>query len=364
MMLARLGSLNSLHQSRTSRFWGKWLGGDMPSPDSVGRICGLVNPQGLRDALWQVYARLKRRKVLPPPWHGLMALVLDGHESHASFRRHCAGCLQRTIHTTSGDRIQYYHRWVGAELVGSGPPRLLLDLEPMRPGEDEVGAALRLLARMLPRYPRAFDVVLGDAFYARSDFFNYLHGHGKHALVVLKENRAALLEDARSLFERMPARIADEGRKQTWDLDGFTTWPEVNAPVRVVRSLETRTIRRQSDGQRETRTSDWYWATTLPHEQVPTAAVVQLGHTRWDIENHAFNELVTRWHLDHVYRHEPNAMLIFWLLACLCLNIFQTFYHRNLKAAVRRVASMLTVAARIAAELYAGPFAALPPAPT
>ena len=36
---------------------------------------------------------------------------------------------------------------------------------------DEVAAAIRLLERVCKAYPRAFDVVLGDALYARADFF-------------------------------------------------------------------------------------------------------------------------------------------------------------------------------------------------
>lgn len=37
-------------------------------------------------------------------------IEVDGHEINASFKRHCPGCLERTIHTKRGDRIQYYHR--------------------------------------------------------------------------------------------------------------------------------------------------------------------------------------------------------------------------------------------------------------
>ncbi len=122
--------------------------------------------------------------------------------------------------------------------------------------------------------------------------------------------------------------------------------------VRVVRSLETRTVRRQRDDQVETRTADWVWVTTLPTLYAPTAAVVNMGHDRWSIENQAFNELVNRWHADHVYKHGPTAILVFMLLALVCLNVFVAFYCRNLKPAVRRAASMLHVGRLIAAELY------------
>ena len=62
--------------------------------------------------------------------------------------------------------------------------------------------------------------------------------------------------------------------------------------------------------------------------------------------------MVNQWYADHVYQHEPKAMLNFWLLAMACLNAFLAFYHRNLKPAVRRAANMLNVARRIAAELH------------
>jgi hypothetical protein len=57
----------------------------------------------------------------------------------------------------------------------------------------------------------------------------------------------------------------------------------VKAPVRVIRSQETRTVRRQIEGKDETLTSDWMWVTTLPKQSVSTGRAVALGHQRWDI---------------------------------------------------------------------------------
>jgi len=58
-------------------------------------------------------------------------------------------------------------------LPGREAVRLLLDHEPQRPGEEEVETALRLLARVIPAYPRAFDVVLADALYAEAPFSTF-----------------------------------------------------------------------------------------------------------------------------------------------------------------------------------------------
>ena len=81
--------------------------------------------------------------------------------------------------------------------------------------------------------------------------------------------------------------------------------------------------------------------------------MVHLGHARWTIENEGFNELVTRWHADHVYRHGDNAILVFWLLTLLTHNLFAAFYRRNLKPAVRRACSSLHISRMMSAELYA-----------
>ncbi len=365
MFLGRLGSLNALEQTKPSRFWLRWLGRAMPSADSIGRICSLMDVGDVRGVLHDVYTRLKRMKALIPPEHGLMLAVVDGHETTASRKRCCSGCCQRILHTTQGDVLEYYHRYVALRLVGQDLS-LMLDAESVHPGEDELAPARRLVERALEMYPRAFDVVAGDALYANTDWFNFLIGRGKHALAVLKDNRPNLIEDARSLFGVLPARVdvdCGKRRRRCWDCDTFASWPAVSALARVVRSLETWTVRRQLDGQEEEFTSDWMWVTTLSTAQASTQAVVDMGHDRWSIENQGFNELVNRWHANHVFRHHPAAILIFVLFAMLCLNVFMAFFCRNLKPEVRRTVTMLHVGKLIAAELYAeirGP----PPAPT
>ncbi len=355
MMLARLGSLNALEQSRKSPFWRGWLRGELPSADTVGRVCQLVDVQTLRDANHQMYARLKRSKALAPAPHGLVMAVFDAHESHATYRRRCDGCLQRTIHTKEGDRIQYYHRTVTVQLVTANF-FMLLDAEPIRPGEDEIAAALRLFDRVVDRYPRAFDVAMGDGLYARSDFFNHVRSGGKHAMAVLKDEQRDLLQDARSLCEHTEptVRQTERGSRQYWDFDGFTTWPQCQHPVRVVRSLETTQVRRQLNQEVDTLVSDWFWVTTLPKGMAPTRVVVQFGHDRWSIENQGFNETSNRWHADHVYKHQANAMLVFWLLTMFAYNLFFAFYRRNLKSAVRDAYDTLQIGHMVIAELYHG----------
>jgi hypothetical protein len=214
--------------------------------------------------------------------------------------------------------------------------------------------AMRLLKRVLALYPRAFDLVLADALYCRADFFNFLLDRRKHALVVLKDERRNLYQDAAALFASVPPVPGTFRSRECrwWDLDGLVSWPEVKIPVRVVRSLETYSIRRQLDKKDELQTSNWVWVTTLPRAQVPVARVVGFGHQRWDVENHGFNELVEGWHADHVLKHDAAAIECFLLMTFLALILFHAFLYLNVKPSLRQGKSRAFWAKVMAAEIY------------
>lgn len=359
MFWARLGSLNALESLSGARFWKQWLGQPLCSADTIGRVYARLNCQELRAGLHHVYQRLKRNKALPLNL-GRDVAVWDGHESHAGYRRHCAGCLRRTVRTEDGERVQFYHRHVTLMLLPGALPeraplRLLLDTEPQRPGEDEATAALRLLARVVATYPRAFDLVLADALYATARFFNFLLDHGKHALVVLKDERRNLYQDVQGLFPRIPPRAGRYRQRQClwWDFADLLSWPEVKVPLRLIRSRETYSVRSPLTQQRVEQTSDWIWVTTLPPAQLSTERAVALGHQRWDIENHGFNELVNEWAVDHVYKHDPGAMEAFLLTAFLAFNLYHALIRLNLKPAIRVGKTQSFWGRLIAAALYA-----------
>ena len=348
----RLGSLNALETVKKATFWKRWLGREMSSVDTLGRVYAGLRVEGLRKGLQHVYTRLKRNKALPG-MRGWDVAVLDGHESHTSYRRHCSGCLRRTVHLESGDRVQFYHRQVTLMLV-SEKLHLLLDLEPQRPGEDEVATALRLLGRVLAAYPRAFQILLADGLYAQAPFLNFLLARGKHAVVVLKDERRDLYQDAQGLFRLTPPQSGRYRSREClwWDVHDLTSWPQVTAPLRVVRSQETSSVRRQDSGERETQSNEWIWVTTLPAAIVPTGSVVYWGHARWDIENQGFNELVNGWYADHVYKHEPTAIEAFLLSIFLAYNLFHSWLTRNLKPALQRGKTQVFWARLMAAEIY------------
>lgn len=355
MLLSRLGSLNALEQCRPNRgVWRRILGegGEVPSADTLARIQSQLDPDAVRDLLAGLYARLKRGKAVRPPPHGLMALVIDGHETTASYRRCCPGCLKRQIEAGSTTRTQHYHRYAVALLAGDGV-ELLLDLEAQRPGEDEVAAALRLLERVARRFPRAFDVVVADALYTRTAFFQRVRAMGKHVITVLKHEEWALTKEVEDLSRELAAQEMVLGGKRVrcWDV-GDLPWPGYEGTVRAVRTEETGSVRRQLTKTAEETHGSWIWLTDMTASQAPARTIAMLGHGRWAIENQGFNEAVNAWHMDHVYRHEPRAMEIMLLLVMLAFDLLHLFYDRNLKPALRKRVSLQHVGREVTAGLY------------
>lgn len=354
MSSSRLGSLNAIEQLKGSAKLRKHVEDSLPSADSLGRIFALVDTRTVRRVTRHIYDRLKRNKALEPPGHGLIALAIDGHESHATYMQKCSGCLERDLGDDDGEKIQYYHRNVTAQLNCLNCC-FLLDAESQQSGECEVSCAIRLLDRAVIDYPRAFDVVVADALYAKSNFVNRALEHKRDVIVVLKDERRELFKDAEALFAgQEPTYISETAGVCTeyWDADGFLSWSQVKQPLRVVMMKQTTSVRRQLTKKIEEKVSTWIWATTLSPHRANTKVVAQLGRSRWCIENQGFNELVNHWHADHVYKHDPVAILNFWLMSMIAYNLFRAFYLRNLKSALRKGKTMLHFARMILASLY------------
>jgi hypothetical protein len=351
LMLARLGSLNALEQRKAPAAWNTWLGGAFPSADVMGDVAATLGLDSLRALLRLQHKRTKRNKAFGRDKGGFRWLILDGHEGVSSYRRSWKNCLERVVHFAKGDRTQFYFRNVTAYLT-NGRQCQLLDAEAQLPGEGEIACAMRLLTRLFAQYPRAFDVVCGDNAYMDPKLWKLVRSHKKHIIAVLKNDNRDLLEDARSLFAGMePIAWEDKSvRRLAWDLNGFTTWPQCGEPVRVVRSVETTTIKRQVNKKEETVESEWFWVTSLPPHLASTKTIVRAGHGRWDIENHGFNELGNLWCGDHAYKYDAHALIACTLLLFIAYNLFHAFIERNLKPQVRAGRTAKYWADLIAAE--------------
>jgi len=334
--VVRLGSLLALQTATGRKGWQCLTGWAGPiSDDAFMYALERYRLADLRAVLVWVNRRLKANKVLDrAKIHGLLVVALDANEQFKSRSRCCPACCQRTV--TIRDRqgrlrevTEYYHRQVYAQLDG---PELstVLDVEPIRPGEDEAQAALRLLGRIRRLYgPRFFDVVTVDAWYAQGPWLRAVQKLGWGVVCVLKQERYAIYQEASALREREPAMTwKTEGRQvRAWEVKDLPFTEPALGPVRVVLAQERWEQASRVAGQtlRAEQESHWRWIATRELDGYDRRVIWQIGHRRWGIENQLFNVLTQHYHLTHCPHHHPVAILAWLLILVLGFVLFGVF---------------------------------------
>lgn len=337
--ILRVGSYFDLSKQTQRRRWRHLIHWHKPISDDVfGYVAERFNLTDLRATLVQVNKQLKANKALEScKINGLLFLSLDANEHFASRSRCCPACCQREVHEADREGCkqtvtEYYHRYVFAQING---PKLnvLLDLESIRPGEGEAEAALRLLGRIRRVYGvRFFDAVTIDSWYVQGPFLKALDKLGWEWIVVLKQERMGVLQEAQALSadQKPHMQFHDEQRKrdvQLWEVKDLEFSKAYGRMVWVVHSHETWIEKKIVGGKKisKPQVSDWWWMASKGLQVYSSRVVYHGGHLRWGIENKAFNELTKYYHLEHCYHHDPVAMLAQMLILSLAFVLFTAY---------------------------------------
>lgn len=331
----RRGSLLQIQTDSRRRGWQHLIGwAQRISDDCLGYVLERYCLEDWRQVLVHTNRRLKENKQFESAKiGGLLVVALDANEQFSSRSRCCEQCCQREVEVADADGnkqkvIEYYHRQVYAHLGG---PKfsVILDLEPIRPGEEEAAAALRLLGRMRRMYGvRFFDAISADAWYAKGPFVRAVQKLGWGVVVVVKQERFEIYKEATALMKEQAPDCFEHDRRQIqlWAV-GDLTFTEAIGPIRMVVAQESWRQAKQIGGQRvvEPMEAHWRWAATQELSTCSADQIWQMGHRRWGIENHAFNELTKYYGLEHCCRHEPVAILAWLLILVLAMNLFEVF---------------------------------------
>jgi hypothetical protein len=318
--------------------WQQWVGHHAPiSHDTFGYVAERLDPAHLRRGARWVNQKLKRGKAFEAnKVKGLLVLSVDANEQFCSDHRCCERCMSRevTCKDAQGQEVkktQWYHKQVYAQLSG---PRLsvIVDFEPMRQGEEECGAALRLLRRIRREYgPRFLDVVTVDSWYANGPFVKTVVDElGWPVVAVLKQERYEIHQEALALSAgKKPGQVVERNGRQVeiWDVPALRLSQSYTDPVRVVRVRERWTQRQRvgAEWQSVEKEENWVWVVAGDLEAYDGATIRDIGHFRWKIENNAFGELTQHWHLTHCAHHHPVAVEALLWIKIIAFTLFHAF---------------------------------------
>jgi hypothetical protein len=336
--VVHIPSLLQLQEETKLPQWQRWVGYHHGiSHDTFGYASERLDPRQLRRAGVWICRKLKRGKALEAnKIAGLLVVSLDANEQFCSDHRCCEDCLTRelTCKDAQGQefkKTQYYHKQVYAQL--SGPElSVILDVEPMHQGEEECAAALRLLCRIRQKYgPRFFDVAVVDSWYANGPFLKtVVEELGWPVVAVLKQERYEAHQEALALTRgQKPTQVVERGGRtvEIWDVPSVRFTDTYPGPVRVVRVRERWTERKRvgREWKSQEKEQNWIWVVAGDLDGYDGAAIRDIGHLRWKIENNAFGELTQHWHLTHCAHHHPVAVLALLWIKIIAFTLFHAF---------------------------------------
>ena len=304
---------------------------EIPSDTQMREILDGVAPESLREVFPQLWEKVRRAgwsgrftTPLPSGQHQgtYYTVVVDGSEYFRSTQVQCPHCLRQP---DSKGRVHYSHLVVGATVVRAGSHQVLpLDGEEVRnasaestPQDCELTATKRLLARVRREHPQMAQLVIGDDLYAHVPFVEQLQEQRQHYVLVAKPNSHPTLLAAVTAAEgteQYQTGQWTEGRgaqQRPFTYHLVHQMPLALESAVCVNYLEV--WERSSKGELLYHNS---WITDLDVDATNVVVVVQIGRTRWKIENEQFNVHKNHgYELTHNYGHGQQTLSMgFYLL--------------------------------------------------
>jgi hypothetical protein len=347
--------------------WQRWVGyAARISHDVFGYVAERLEPEQLRRAGVWINRKLKRGKAFEASkLKGLLVVSLDANEQFCSDHRCCEDCLSREVTYQDAQgrqctKTQWYHKQVYAQL--SGPQlSVILDVEPMRPGEEECAAALRLLRRMRREYgPRFFDVVVVDSWYPQGPFLRaVVEELGWPVVAVLKKERMEVYQEIEALSsgKKPTQQVERDGREvDIWDVRSLRFTNSYPGLVRGVKVRERWSQRQRvgKDWVQRPQEQNWIWVVAGDLDFCDGAGIRDIGHLRWKVENHAFGELTQHWHLTHCAHHHPVAVVALLWIKLIAFTLFHAFAILHGKVLRLGLATMNEIRKQIYRSLLCG----------
>ena len=255
--------------------------------------------------------------------------VLDGGQYFNSTNVQCERCLTKTNKKTG--TVQYAHSVVSGTLVKAGTQRIFpLDVEEICQQDGvtkqdcEINAAKRLLPRLRREHPHLKVIIAGDDLYAHEPLVQLLGElRMRFVLVAKPASHQELFTWVEELEELGAVEHGtwEEGplcKRRYFEYRFATQLPLKAGGQAAVNFVEV--WERNQAGQVVYHNS---WVTDLEVTHTNVAVIIQIGRSRWKIENEQFNIQKNHgYELEHNYGHgEKHLSLVFYLLNLLAFAV-------------------------------------------
>lgn len=336
-MVKRLRSTERVGDLLKDERWRRILGlspEDGGSPDTAGYALDGLSIDELNELLFDIFFIARRAGILKDDGpYGLRCGIVDLNELFSSEKVHCDDCQVREKEVLGADGekrkvTEYFHQavalvWAGGELAWP------INWELLAPGEGELTAAYRLLARVLPKLRSSLDLVMGDSLYCCRPFFERVLDAGLSGLAIASGQTE--MDDEMTLLRQSEAPTKQEGDIVRWEMESEAWEKDVGGKLRVIHYERRYEAKPWKHERKELRL-----VMTAPVTVIPSGQGWKVGRCRWKIENGTFNILTRDYSLTHNYRHSTAAIAALLMLRSLayCITVA---YRRHATARTKDV---------------------------
>ena len=296
------------------------------SPDRLAQVLDSLTTEEWNEMMLEDFFRARRAGILSDDGlYGKRCAALDLNELFKSEKIHCPQCQvrEKTVKDGKGEKHtvqEYYHQAVALSWM-SGPLRFVLGWEVLAPGEGELTAALRLLARLLPRLGKSLDLVLGDALYCCRPFFKAVCGAGLEGLAVSSEG-TEMDEEIDLLMKTDPPRLVPGVEVAVWEMESEAWSQDLKRKLRVIHCERRYQAPPWKHERQQLRV-----VTSVPVEILPAGQGWKVGRSRWGIENGTFNTLTRDYALTHNYHHSVAAIVALLAMRSFACFLAQAYWN-------------------------------------
>lgn len=265
---------------------------------------------------------------------GHVIVGVDGVETFGSYKKDWNGSYKTKIKVQeyrNGIKTEVekeYHKQINvfAKIVGKRPG-LVLDYETVTCNgnegkqEYEPYVAIKLIERLKKSYGQGIDVIVGDAIYLEEKFLKAVKAEEYIAVIRLKDNRKAFIEEAEGLFKLQKPQLISKTKKKE-----IKCWSEKleykDIPVKIVKFEE----KYMKDKVLKTDTI-YVVSTSL---NIRNETINKIIHARWDIENNGFNELKNYWQMKHCFMADEKAIKVILQMMIVSYNLWELYLYGHL----------------------------------
>ena len=282
--------------------------GAIPSDNGLRKLLDGVNPEHLRQGFRELFEHataqglLRRYRV----WGNYVAASVDGVQHFQSKSVSCEQCLQRKHRdgTTSN-----YHSMLSAALVKPGLPQVMpLDHEPIirqdgtTKNDCERNAIHRLLDHFQKIYSQLDTIFILDALYGCAPVIERLEAvdNWRYLIGVKDKGHAHLFEQ----FDDLDAAGKLKWKDYTRDGISYEVGYANGLSLNLSHADQKTNLLYARLRDRKGKVTVFSFITNIRLTKQNVAELLDLGRSRWKIENETFNTLKNQdYHFEHNYGH-------------------------------------------------------------